>query len=94
MDENQYHQSTPRYIFTRYAGWQHTQNEVYRNQWEQTRLTSFYAIAPHLEKGATIKKFMPLPWDAPPKSKLTEAEKQILNRLFPAKKQDYNTKKL
>lgn len=39
------------------------ENHRIRESWEQTRQISYCSIAHVLEKGVTIKRFQPLPWD-------------------------------
>lgn len=39
------------------------QERNYRNQWEQTRLIAWHAIAPYLKEGVSIYQMLPLPWD-------------------------------
>ena len=41
------------------------QARPYRNQWEQTRLIAWHAIAPYLKEGVSIYQMLPLPWDPP-----------------------------
>lgn len=39
------------------------QERTYRNQWEQTRIIAWHAIAPYLKEGVSIYQMLPLPWD-------------------------------
>lgn len=54
--------------------------ELYRDNWERTRLQCFYSVAPY-SKEKNIKSFMPLDWDKKtptkdvPKSTREEFEK-------------------
>ena len=56
--------------------------ESIQDTWEQTRLLSFYSVAPHMGKSKTTpQKFMPFAWDTEtkptpkkPKRKLTMEE--------------------
>ncbi len=41
------------------------QERSYRNQWEQTRLIAWHAIAPYLKEDVSIYQMLPLPWDPP-----------------------------
>jgi hypothetical protein len=55
-----------------------------RSSWEQARLMAFYAVAPSLEKGTTIEKFLPLAWDkkqkAPPQMSEEHIDKLLKDR--------------
>jgi len=56
----------------------HTEKE--RAKWEQTRLISYYTVAPHAAKKLkSIEKFMPFDWDKKP----TDNKKQPTNRRKP-----------
>lgn len=37
--------------------------EKLRTEWEQTRLITYAALAPHIKSGTTMHDLFPLPWD-------------------------------
>lgn len=52
-----------------------------RASWEQSRLMAFYSVAPSLEKGTTIQKFLPLTWDKKQKAPQKMSE-ELINKLL------------
>ena len=65
MTWHEFYDATPREFFNRLEGFQEAEEMRQRSAWEQARMISYYAIAPHLQKGRDnrMEKILPLPWD-------------------------------
>jgi hypothetical protein len=55
---------TPREFANAVTGYAQELEQASRERWEQSRMTAYYAVAPHLKKGQTMHSMIPLPWDA------------------------------
>ncbi len=80
MSETEFEITTPRYFFHRRTGFESVQREQARN----TRIIAFYAIAPHMKKGA-IKRpedLYTLPGDGKRVREYDEDERKRLAKLL------------
>lgn len=58
------------------------ENHRIREGWEQTRQISYCSIAHVLEKGVTIKRFQPLPWDQESEKNIEIATQEELQEMI------------
>jgi len=65
MSYDEFYDATPREFYNRLEGHRKAKEDEHKADWERARLVAYYAIAPHLKKGASnnMDKVIPLPWD-------------------------------
>lgn len=58
--------------------------EKLRTEWEQTRLITYAALAPHIKSGTTMHDLFPLPWDTqkPTEAVPTEEERREISKRY------------
>ena len=58
--------------------------EKLRTEWEQTRLITYAALAPHIKSGTTMHDLFPLPWDKqkPTEAVPTEEERREISKRY------------